>query len=172
MTETETRIYLWPSRVLTFSYGAPMNGYILNNDGQGRFKNVTNEIAPALKNFGMITDGVWEDIDGDKDQDLLVIGEYMPITVFINDAGKFTNRTSEAGLSKSNGWWNRIEASDLDHDGDIDFVVGNHGLNSRFRASPERPVCMYVNDFDQNGTVEQNSLHLQWNKKLSDGPTA
>jgi len=142
-------------RVLTFSYGAPMNGYILNNDGQGKFKNVTNEIAPALKSVGMITDGVWEDIDGDKDLDLLVIGEYMPITVFINDAGKFTNRTSEAGLSKSNGWWNRIEASDLDHDGDIDFVVGNHGLNSRFRASPERPVCMYVNDFDQNGTVEQ-----------------
>ena len=142
-------------RVLAFSYGAPMNGYILNNDGKGKFKDVTSEVAPALKNIGMITDGVWADVDGDKDHDLLVIGEYMPITVFINESGKFINRTTESGLSKSNGWWNRIESSDLDNDGDIDFVVGNHGLNSRFRASPEKPVCMYVNDFDQNGTVEQ-----------------
>ena len=142
-------------RVLTFSYGAPMNGYILNNDGKGKFKNVTGEIAPALKNIGMITDGVWADIDADKDQDLLVVGEYMPVTILINESGKFINRTSEGGLSTSNGWWNRIEGSDLDRDGDIDFVVGNHGLNSRFRASQEQPVCMYVNDFDQNGTVEQ-----------------
>ena len=142
-------------RVLAFSYGAPMNGYILNNDGRGNFKDVTNEIAPFLKNIGMITDGIWADVDGDKDNDLLVIGEYMPITVLINETGKFLNRTIESGLNKSNGWWNRIEGSDLDHDGDIDFIVGNHGLNSRFRASPEQPVCMYVNDFDQNGTVEQ-----------------
>ena len=142
-------------RVFPFFYGAPMNGYILNNDGKGNFKNVTGEIAPALKNIGMITDAAWADIDADKDQDLLVVGEYMPVTILINESGKFINRTSEGGLSKSNGWWNRIEGSDIDHDGDIDFVVGNHGLNSRFRASQERPVCMYVNDFDQNGTVEQ-----------------
>jgi hypothetical protein len=142
-------------RLLAFSYGAPMNGYILNNDGKGNFKNVTMEIAPELKSVGMITDGLWADVDGDKDLDLVVIGEYMPIKIFINDAGKFKDRTTEAGLSKSNGWWNRLEGSDLDHDGDIDFVVGNHGLNSRFKASADHPVCMYVNDFDQNGTVEQ-----------------
>lgn len=142
-------------RLLAFSYGAPMNGYILNNDGNGNFKNVTEEIAPELTNMGMITDGVWADIDGDKDHDLLIIGEYMPIKIFINNAGKLMDRTLEAGLSKSNGWWNRLEGSDLDHDGDIDFVIGNHGLNSRFRASVGQPVCMYVNDFDQNGTVEQ-----------------
>jgi hypothetical protein len=142
-------------RVLPFSYGSPMNGYILNNDGKGKFKNVTDEIAPALKSVGMITDAVWADIDGDKDQDIVIIGEYMPITIFMYESGKFINRTSQAGLRKSNGWWNRIEGSDLDHDGDIDFVVGNHGLNSRFRASSGQPVCMYVNDFDQNGSVEQ-----------------
>jgi hypothetical protein len=142
-------------RLLAFSYGAPMNGYILNNDGNGNFRNVTAEIAPELTNMGMITDGVWADIDGDKDHDLLIIGEYMPIKIFINVDGKLMDRTLEAGLSKSNGWWNRLEGSDLDHDGDIDFVIGNHGLNSRFRASVDQPVCMYVNDFDQNGTVEQ-----------------
>lgn len=142
-------------RVLAFVYGAPMNGYILNNDGKGNFKEVSKAIAPGLESVGMITDAVWADLDGDKDQDLLVVGEYMPIKIFINESGKFTDRTNESGLSKSNGWWNRIEASDLDEDGDVDFVIGNHGLNSRFRASAEQPVCMYVNDFDQNGTVEQ-----------------
>jgi hypothetical protein len=142
-------------RLQAFSYGGPMNGYILNNDGKGKFKNVTNETAPELKNVGMITDGIWADVDGDNDQDLLVIGEYMPIKVFINDSGIFKDGTHQAGLTKTNGWWNCIEGSDLDNDGDIDFVVGNHGLNSRFKASVEKPVCMYVNDFDQNGTVEQ-----------------
>ena len=103
----------------------------------------------------MITDATFADVDGDHDDDLLVIGEYMPIKVFINGGGKFTDQTTSAGLEKSNGWWNRLESADLDNDGDIDFVVGNHGLNSRFRASVEKPVCMYVNDFDQNGTMEQ-----------------
>jgi enediyne biosynthesis protein E4 len=142
-------------RVQPFLYGAPMNGYILNNDGKGNFKEVTKQIAPGLQDIGMITDAVWADVDGDKDEDLLVVGEYMPVSVFINEGGKFIDRTQDSGLSKTNGWWNRIEAADLDDDGDVDFVIGNHGLNSRFKASTDRPVCMYVSDFDQNGTVEQ-----------------
>lgn len=142
-------------RVQSFDYGAPMNGYILNNDGKGNLKDVSKEVAPALTSIGMITDGLWADVDGDKDLDLIVVGEYMPIRVFINEGGKFIDRTQESGLAKSDGWWNRIEAEDLDDDGDIDFVIGNHGLNSRFKASADHPLCMYVNDFDQNGTVEQ-----------------
>jgi hypothetical protein len=142
-------------RLLPFSYGLPVNGYILNNDGKGNFTDVSNQIAPGLENVGMITDATFADVDGDHDEDLLVVGEYMPIKVFINDEGKFMDQTTQSGLEKSNGWWNRLESADLDNDGDIDFVVGNHGLNSRFRASVERPVCMYVNDFDQNGTMEQ-----------------
>ena len=143
------------TRLRTFRYGTPVNGYILKNDGKGNFTDVTKDVAPGLRNLGMITDATWSDVDGDKDQDLIVVGEYMPVKIFINDVNKFTDHTETAGLSKSNGWWNRIEASDIDDDGDIDFVVGNHGLNSRFRATRERPVCMYVNDFDQNGTIEQ-----------------
>ena len=143
------------SRLAPSLYGVPVNGYILNNDGQGNFKNVSKSIAPGLEGVGMITDATWADIDDDQDIDLLLVGEYMPVTVFVNEDGKFVNRTMEAGLDKTNGWWNRIEAGDLDKDGDVDFVLGNHGLNSRFRASIDKPVCMYINDFDQNGTVEQ-----------------
>jgi enediyne biosynthesis protein E4 len=142
-------------RLKPFSYGQPMNGYILNNDGTGRFSNVTAEVAPGLRNIGMITDAMWADVDGDQDPDLTVVGEYMPVKIFVNTDGKLEDRTGASGLEKSNGWWNRIEAADVDNDGDIDFVLGNHGLNSRFKASADKPVCMFVNDFDQNGTIEQ-----------------
>jgi hypothetical protein len=104
---------------------------------------------------GLITDAVWSDLDGDNDLDLLVVGEYMPVKVFMNEGGKLSDLTEQSGLQLSNGWWNRIKAADLDQDGDIDFVVANHGHNSRFRASVKKPVTMYVNDFDKNGTTEQ-----------------
>lgn len=139
----------------SFLYGVPTNGYILNNNGKGEFSEVTASVAPGLVKVGLITDASWSDIDGDKDLDLLVVGEYMPIKVFINEAGKFADKTELSGLKSTNGWWNRIKAADLDHDGDIDFVLANHGHNSRFRASLERPVTMFVNDFDKNGTTEQ-----------------
>lgn len=138
-----------------FLYGMPVNGYVLNNDGRGNFTNVTSMIAEGLQNIGMITDAAWSDLNGDGNIDLVVVGEYMPVTIFINESGIFVNRTEQFGLSKSNGWWNAIESADLDGDGDTDFVLGNHGLNSRFKASVEKPVFMYVNDFDKNGTVEQ-----------------
>jgi hypothetical protein len=79
----------------------------------------------------------------------------MPITVWVNENGGFVNRTEEKGLSRSSGWWNTIEMADIDLDGDLDFVAGNHGLNSRFRASLEKPATMYVGDFDRNGSIEQ-----------------
>jgi hypothetical protein len=142
-------------RMQPLSYGMPGNGYILENDGKGNFTNVSRRVAPDLANVGMITDAAWADIDGDGDKDLLVVGEYMPVTVFINEGGTLVNRTEHAALAQSHGWWNRIVPADIDHDGDIDFILGNHGLNSRFKAAPDKPIRMYVNDFDQNGTVEQ-----------------
>ncbi len=141
-------------RARPFLYGVPVNGYILNNDGKGRFTDVTSKIAPDLIEIGMITDAAWADVDHDGDGDLIITGEWMPLTIIINDNGKFINKTKEAGLEKTDGWWHSLYVDDLDGDGDIDFIAGNHGLNTVFRASEEEPVQMYVNDFDLNGSVE------------------
>lgn len=143
------------TRLRPFLYGVPVNGYILQNDGKGNFKNATTQVAPGLQEVGMITDALWADYDGDNDPDLIVVGEWMPIKVFKNENGKLTDVSASAGLDKTNGFWRRIAAGDFDGDGDLDFIIGNQGLNSRIKASPEKPAHMYINDFDGNGTAEQ-----------------
>ena len=116
---------------------------------------MTEEKAPGLIETGMITSSAWADYDNDGDEDLVVTGEYMPVRIFQNDDGKFSEKTDEAGLGKPNGWWQSLHPVDIDHDGDIDFIAGNHGLNSRFKATEDHPVVMFINDFDRNGNVEQ-----------------
>lgn len=138
-----------------FFYGSHVNGYLLENNGTGVFQNVSDKILPELNQLGMITDACWSDFNGDGWDDLIVIGEYMPIKLFINNKGKFSDSTESWNLKMTNGWWNTIKVFDLDSDGDLDAVVGNHGLNSRFRASIKEPITMYINDFDRNGTIEQ-----------------
>lgn len=143
------------SRLVPFSYGAPANGYLLSNDGKGNFSDVTKNVAPDLLKLGLITNAKWVDVNNDSQDDLLVVGEWMPVKIFINENGKFVDRTSEYGLDKTNGWYHALEIGDFNKDGFQDFVVGNHGLNSRFRATENEPVSMYLNDFDQNGYIEQ-----------------
>ncbi|MCO6489669.1 MAG: VCBS repeat-containing protein [Phaeodactylibacter sp.] len=138
-----------------FLYGVPVNGYLLQNDGQGKFSEVSSQRAPALKELGLITDALWLDFDRDGDEDLIVVGEWMPVEVFRNEGGQLEKVTGAAGLADTNGWWNTISVADVDNDGDQDLIIGNHGWNSRFKASREQPVSMVVNDFDQNGTAEQ-----------------
>jgi hypothetical protein len=142
-------------RVRFREYGRPQHGYLLENDGKGIFQDVTAALAPELRKIGMIRDAVFGDVDGDKRPDLVLTGEWMPVSVFMNKGDGFRNATKEVGLANYLGWWNRLYADDLDGDGDMDFVVGNLGLNSRFRASVKEPITCYINDFDKNGTIEQ-----------------
>ena len=142
-------------RVMPFNYGLPCDGYILRNDGDGIFKDVTQELGPELLDIGMITDAKWIDLDNDTDLDLVVTGDWMPLSVFINNNGKFNNKTDEWNLSGTSGWWNKIHLEDLNGDGKKDLIAGNLGLNSRFRASADKPLKCYVNDFDANGSIEQ-----------------
>jgi enediyne biosynthesis protein E4 len=142
-------------RAKPFQYGMPANGYLLRNNGKGKFDNVTQSVAPELIGIGMIADACWFDYDGDEDSDLIIVGDWMPVTLFKNEGGTFTNVTVQAGLHNTDGFWNCIEVADIDADGDLDFVAGNHGTNTRLKASHEKPVTMYVNDFDGNGKLEQ-----------------
>jgi enediyne biosynthesis protein E4 len=143
------------SRSVPGSYGLSPVQYLLENDGHGNFKDVTDVRLADLKNMGMVTDAAWMDFDGDGDPDLLATGEWMKISVFRNDKGKFTDATSAAGLAETSGWWNCITVSDIDGDGDQDLIGGNLGLNSMLKASVSEPVEMYLNDFDNNGTLDQ-----------------
>jgi hypothetical protein len=143
-------------RLKPFMYGYACKGYVLQNNGKGSFTDVTEQIAPALKEAGMITDAKWFDYDKDGKPDLVVTGEYMPVRIFHNENGKqLKETTAAAGLQNSNGWWNRIVIADINGDGYDDIIAGNHGLNSRFKCSENKPVSMYVSDFDENGSVEQ-----------------
>ncbi len=148
--------------VKPYFLGEPCNGYILENDGSGNFKNVSAEIAPGLEKLGMITDAAWADLDNDGDLDLVVVGKWMPVTVFLNQNGRF--EMNNEIFPNSGGWWNTIETADFNNDGIVDIAVGNHGLNTRFRSSSANPLHMFVKDFDRNGTIEQIICQYEGNK--------
>jgi hypothetical protein len=137
------------------SYGINPESSLLKNDGKGHFTDVTDKLAPGLSHIGMVTDALWRDVDGDGRLDLVVVGEWMPITIFRNMGGGRLERMNAPGLEKSDGWWNRIIAGDFTGHGRVDFIVGNLGLNTRLQANANEPATMYVKDFAHNGFVQQ-----------------
>ncbi len=149
------------ARLVPQLYGVPANGYILRNDGKGNFLDVTATIAPELLKLGMITDAKWIDANNDGNDDLLIVGEWMAIKMFVQENGKFVDRSIQYGFDKTDGWYNVVETGDFNADGLVDFVVGNHGLNSRFKASSSEPVSMFINDFDQNGSIEHITTRFE-----------
>jgi len=143
-------------RLKPMHYGMPCKSYLLQNNGKGVFTDVTQNMAPALLQAGMVTDAAWLDYDKDGKQDLVVTGEYMPLRIFHNNGkGKLEETTTNAGLQNTNGWWNRLQIADINNDGYPDIIAANHGLNSRFKATQQKPVSMYVNDFAGNGATQQ-----------------
>ncbi|MFD2033196.1 VCBS repeat-containing protein [Belliella marina] len=141
-------------RLIPFVYGVNANSFILINDGQGNFKDATAEFAPQLKEIGLVTDAALVDYDGDGREDLILVGDWMAPTLFKN-TGKQLERIEMAEMQAYKGWYRTIEVGDFNNDGKPDFVLGNHGLNSRFKPTGDSSVKMFVNDFDQNGSVEQ-----------------
>ncbi|MEO6637002.1 MAG: VCBS repeat-containing protein, partial [Ginsengibacter sp.] len=139
------------SRTVPYDYGQVPTSYLLQNDGKGRFKDVTGQYAKGLSKIGFVTNAIWNDIDNDGDQDLLLSLEWDGIIAFINNKGVFTKKV----LSDKKGFWNFILPCDINNDGKTDLIAGNLGLNSRLKASSQQPVKMYYNDFDDNGKKEQ-----------------
>ena len=142
-------------RMISGQYGKNPDQLILVNDGRGNFQKATPQLMPFSKEIGMVKDASWADIDKDGYPDLVLVGDWMPITVLKNKQGKGFERIDNEALASTSGWWNAIQPADLDNDGDIDFVVGNQGLNSRIAVSAKEPAHMYSNDFDRNGSYEQ-----------------
>ncbi|MEL0009718.1 MAG: VCBS repeat-containing protein, partial [Flammeovirgaceae bacterium] len=137
------------------SYGTKTKNFILLNDGKGIFSDVTNKYLSNNNSLELVTDSEFVDIDNDGVNELVVVGEWMPITVFKIVNNKLINVSDSFGLSKTNGLYNEIISSDINNDGLKDLIVGNYGLNSMFRASIDKPLTLYVNDFDRNGKSEQ-----------------
>lgn len=141
-------------RFIPFEYPLPAKSYILRNDG-GIFRDVTQEVAPELENIGLVTDACWFDYDNNGTLDLVLVGEWMPVTIFKNqNQHKLFNVTSELDLERTNGWYHSVHAADLNHDGYLDLIVGNNGLNSYYQASADQPVEIFATDFDNNGTLD------------------
>ena len=136
-------------------YGRKASSLLLENTRQS-LEDITADKAPEFENLGMVTDASWVDIDGDQQEELVLIGEWMPVTIFKWDGNQF-KKTENTSLETSKGLWNRMAATDIDGDGDTDLIAGNYGLNYKYQASIDAPFKLYVDDFDDNGT---NDVYL------------
>jgi len=135
-------------------YGLAPGSHLLQNDGKGNFTDVGNTLMFGLESIGMITEAVWSDYDRDEDLDLMIVGEWMPLVIYKNTGQNFERLNNVPGLDKLNGWWNALTVTDLDGDGDEDYLLGNWGENTRYRAKKNEPLSLYIKDIDQNGTLD------------------
>jgi hypothetical protein len=138
-------------RSIPGAYGVTPQSMLLQNNGKGNFSDVSKTIGASLSSLGMVTDAKWGDIDGDNAKELIVVGDWMPVTILKYQQGAF-KKSSE--IKNSSGWWNCLTITDIDSDGDIDLLAGNTGLNAKNKASDTQPATLYAGDFDNNGQIE------------------
>jgi hypothetical protein len=143
------------SRSVPGVYGIDPKHLLLENDGKGNFTNIIDKKAFKLNATGMITDAVWEDIDNDNKKDLIIVGDWMAPQIFKNTGRRLT--AFKSNLSNFSGFWNSVQCVDLNNDGKKDFILGNKGTNTSYKATAKNPMKLFVNDFDSNGTIEQIS---------------
>jgi len=148
-------------RLIPGSYPQAPRSFLLQNDGSGAFRDITAEQAPALQQPGLVTDAAWSDYDGDGRPDLVLVGEWLPVSFYHNEGGRLAKSSvgliypaSADSLPATTGWWNRMAVADMDDDGDPDYVVANYGWNSQIKASAEEPASLYAKDFDGNGSID------------------
>jgi len=150
------------SRSIPNAYGLAPPSVLLQNDGKGGFYDVTSEVAPQLLKLGMVTDAKWADIDQDGKKELVVVGDWMPITIL-----KYQNKKLQVfkTITNSSGWWNCLNVSDIDGDGKLDLLAGNLGLNSKIKANEQQPAKLYINDFDKNGQTDPIAVYYKTDGK-------
>ncbi len=141
-------------RVVPGRYPEKPSSYILINDGKGNFSDQTQQVCPELSKPGMITDAAWVDLDLDKKNELVIVGEWMPVTVYRQEKGKLVNCSKDYFDQSYAGWWNTITVGDFNADQRPDLIIGNIGLNTQFKASQKEPLEMHYKDFDKNGIVD------------------
>ena len=152
------------SRFLPRNYPKPGKSFLLRNEStpdKVKFIDVTNEIAKELSTIGMVTDAVFTDINNDEQIDLVLTGEWMPVTIFMNQNGHFVDSTDSWGIGNQTGWWSSIMARDFDSDGDIDLIAGNLGENYKYKATEEEPFSLYINDYDKNDKMDIVLAYIQ-----------
>jgi hypothetical protein len=142
------------SRVIPGRYPETPASYILINNGQGKFTDQTVSISPDLRHIGLVTDAAWVDLNEDGKNELVLVGEWMPISVWNNENGQLSNVTDQYFDRPFAGWWNSLLVEDLNGDGMPDLVVGNQGLNTQARVSVEEPAELFYKDFDGNGSMD------------------
>ncbi len=140
------------SRSIPGLYGSSPRSYVMQNDGKGNFKDISEKVfGKNQSSLGMVTDARWADLDGNGFEDLVIAGNWMGIRIMMNTNGLFTRNDQ---LLKYKGWWSSLQIADINHDGKLDIIAGNLGLNSKFKASEKEPMNVYIKDFDSNGTME------------------
>ena len=158
-------------RIIPAEYPLPANSYILRNDSDKkgcRFTDVTKDISAGLIKLGLVTSALWTDVDNDGWSDLLIVGEFMPITYFRNNEGKNFTEVASSSLAHTSGWWNSLTAGDFDQDGDMDYIAGNLGLNTRYKGNAKEPLCINTSDYDKNGSIDPvMSLYINGEKQVA-----